>query len=145
MGGKDLPAPPRPKTPLPKVPFDGVSKEEEDKWIKEYEKWKTENSHIPNLQPPSTFLNRPRPKYDPPKLPPPNATDDVTKEWKEKYNKWKEDNSHLPNLQDADAILQRFVQVQQPQVSPVNTQGLEKRVEDIEQKLDKLMNHLGVK
>ena len=40
LGGVDIPTPPRPKSPMPKPPYHGASKEEEKTWLKEYTKWK---------------------------------------------------------------------------------------------------------
>ena len=39
LDGEDIPAPPRPNSPMPRPPFEGVPKKEIDKWKKEYKKW----------------------------------------------------------------------------------------------------------
>lgn len=56
--GEEIPAPPRPKSPPPKLPFHGSSEKEIKEWKKLYETWKVENSHLPNLQPAETILAR---------------------------------------------------------------------------------------
>jgi len=148
INGEDIPAPPRPKSPPPKPPYHGATGKEETDWKKEYKKWAEENSHLPNIQSADQILSRPRPKSDPPRPPMPNSTDEQINEWAKEYDKWKDENSHLPNLQPSNAIIQRMKQQQQmqqqqqPQQPP---QGLEKRIDTLEQKLDKLMKHLGVK
>ena len=56
--GEEIPAPPRPKSPPPKLPFHGSSEKEIKEWKNLYETWKVENSHLPNLQPAETILAR---------------------------------------------------------------------------------------
>jgi thiol-disulfide isomerase/thioredoxin len=85
----------------------------------------------------------PQPKGPPPPPPKNFDDDDEIKDFTEKYNKWKDENNHLPNLQNVDVILTRFKQQKQAQEARQN--GLDGRVSSIEQKLDRLMNHLGVK
>jgi hypothetical protein len=147
VNGEDIPAPPRPKGPMPKPPFHGATGKEETAWKKEYKKWTEENSHMPNLQSANQILERPRPKTEPPKPPNPQGTDAELETWGKEYDKWKDENSHLPNLQPSNVIIENFKKrrqgAQQPPVQ--NTQGLEQRITTMEQKLDKLMNHLGVK
>tara|TARA_R110002020_G_scaffold358348_2_gene570623 strand:+ start:1977 stop:2756 length:780 start_codon:yes stop_codon:yes gene_type:complete len=153
LNGEDIPAPPRPNGPAPKLPFHGASKKEETKWKKEYDKWVKENEHLPNLQPADKILERPRPKTDPPKPPQPNSTDEQLDQWGKEYERWTKENGHLPNLQPVDVILNRFKQqrsgmppgatpVGQP---PVGGSNLDARMNTLEQKLDKLITHLGVK
>ena len=149
LAGEDIPAPPRPSGPPPKLPFHGASDDEIKEWTTKYNKWKDNNSHVPNLQEVDAILERPRPKSDPPQLPmQPNTTDEQREEWAKKYDKWKDENSHLPNLQESKTILERLKQsqqAQQAQQSPNMLNGLETKVQTLEQKLDKLMDHLGVK
>ena len=132
---------------MPKPPFHGATGKEETNWKKEYKKWTKENSHLPNLQPADQILERPRPKSEPPKPPPPQATDTELETWSKEYDKWKDENSHLPNLQPTNMIIENFKKrrqgTQQPPVQ--NQQGLEQRIGTLEQKLDRLMAHLGVK
>ena len=100
--GEEIPAPPRPKSPMPRPPFESSSKKEEKTWKKDYEKWADENSHLPNLQPVENIINN---------------------------FKQRRDNMQQPP-------------VQSPPVQ--NQQVLTDRIDTLEQKLDKLMKHLGV-
>lgn len=146
VNGEEIPAPPRPKSPMPKPPLYGSSGKEETAWKKEYKNWTEENSHLPNLQSADQILERPRPKSEPPKPPTPQATDAELETWGKEYEKWKDENSHLPNLQPSNVIIENFKKRRQGAQPPVqNIQGLEQRITGMEQKLDKLMNHLGVK
>jgi len=148
LDGEDIPAPPRPKGPMPKPPFMGSTGKVETAWKKEYKKWTEENSHLPNLQSANQILERPRPKTEPPKPPNPQGTDAELDTWGKEYDKWKNENSHLPNLQPVENIINNFKQrrdgqgAQQPPVQ--NQQALTGRINTLEQKLDKLMKHLGV-
>tara|TARA_B100000902_G_scaffold169635_1_gene164165 strand:- start:365 stop:919 length:555 start_codon:yes stop_codon:yes gene_type:complete len=84
----------------------------------------------------------PKPKSPPPPLPQDLDNEEQVKTWKSAYKKWAKENSHLPNLTDSSAILERLkkqVEIRKQQESPEN------RIKIIEQKLDRLMNHLGVK
>ena len=147
LDGENIPAPPRPKGPMPKPPFHGSTGKEETKWKKEYKKWAEENSHLPKIQSADQILERPRPKTEPPKPPNPQGTDAELDVWGKEYDKWKDENSHLSNLQPSNMIIENFKKrrqgMQQPPVQ--NSQGLEKRMTTMEQKLDRLMVHLGVK
>ena len=144
LNGEDIPAPPRPKGPMPKVPLLGVDGKEEAKWKKEYKKWAEENSHLPNLQSADQILSRPRPKTEPPKPPMPNSSDEQLDEWGKEYDKWVGENKHLPNLQPSKVILDRMKNARNQQM-PTGGGNLEQRIGMLEQKLDRLMNHLGVK
>ena len=154
--GEEIPAPPRPKGPIPKPPFYGASKKEETTWKKEYEKWLEENSHLPKTQTADEILSRPRPKSDPPRPPAPNSNDEQLNEWVKEYDKWKDENTHLPNLQPGSVLVNRFKQQGQPgqpgqpgQLPPGAPVGLNPdqnaRITRLEQKMDKLIKHLGVK
>ena len=146
LDGTDIPAPPRPKGPMPRPPFHGATGKEETKWKKEYKKWAEENSHLPNLQSVNQILERPRPKSEPPKPPVPTATDAELDNWGKEYDKWKDKNSHLPNLQPSNMIVENFKKRRQgaQQLPAQNQQALIGRITILEQKLDKLMKHLGV-
>ena len=76
----------------------GASKEEENKWIKEYDEWYKKNEKLPNVKTSKEILEMPRPKSDPPKPPAPNSDDKALEVWKSEYDKWKKENEHLPNL-----------------------------------------------
>ena len=78
-----------------------------------------------------------------PPLPKDFNNEKLVDKWKEDYKKWSDENSHLPGLQTSEQIIERFkaqVEARKKQQQNPNT-----RITVIEQKLDKLMNHLGVK
>ena len=112
-----------------------------------YEKWVKENEHLPNLQEADTILERPRPKSDPPRPPAPNSTDKQYDDWAKEYDTWAEENKHLPNLQSSSQILPRLKGQNQPQpnVGANLNADQEARLKRLEQKMDKLIKHLGVK
>ena len=154
LNGEDIPAPPRPKGPPPKLPFHGAPEKEVNEWKESYGKWVKENEHMPNLQPADKILERPRPKSDPPKPPTPGSTNEDFDDWGKKYESWKSENSHLPNLQPTEAILQRLKGQAVPSAgnmapgAPGGAQlqnSAEGRLNLVEKKLDRLMKHLGVK
>jgi len=148
--GEKIPPPPRPKGPMPRPPFHEAKKKEINEWKKEYEKWSDENSHLPNIIAADKILERPRPKSNPPP-PPQQAADDKTLErWKKEYEAWSKENKHLPNLLPVDQIMQRLKagpqqQPGSPQMGPGSNPMLENRIVSLETKIDKLMNHLGVR
>ena len=145
LDGEDIPAPPRPKGPMPKLPLFGAPDEEVEGWKAAYEVWKVENSHLPNLQTTDQILSRPRPKTDPPPPPNPNMTDEEMSTWGKLYNKWKDENDHLPNLQPVEKILERFkAQAQQPGGQQLPGGNITERLTFLEVKMDALMKHLGV-
>jgi len=156
LNGEDIPTPPRPKGPIPKPPFHDASEEEVNKWKEDYGKWLEENSHLPKTQTADEILTRPRPKSDPPKPPTPNSNDEQLNKWVKEYDKWKDENTHLPNLQPGNVLVNRFKQQGQGPQGPQGPQGLrgqpqsmapnqEARFQRLEQKMDKLIKHLGVK
>ena len=110
LAGEDIPEPPRPKSPMPRVPFMDAPKKEENQWKKDYKKWADENSHLPGIQTAETILGRPRPKTQPPNPPNPQMNDEQLDKWGEEYDKWSKENSHLPNLQPLDVIKDRLKQ-----------------------------------
>ena len=90
----------------------------------------------------------PRPKSPPP--PPPQDFNNKKQvgEWKTEYGKWSKENSHLPNLPPADQMLDR-IKTQQEMMKQRQTMGggnpaLEAKISIMEQKLDRLLRHLGV-
>ena len=92
----------------------------------------------------------PKPKTPPP--PPPQDFNNVEqiKTWKEGYEKWVKENDHMPNLPKTDDMLNRLKQqkqmLDQRQAQQAQQNGnLESRISVMEQKLDRLLNHLGVK
>ena len=85
----------------------------------------------------------PKPKTQAPPLPKDFFDEAQVKEFTKKYNIWKEENKHIPELQSPEQIIAKFqkgVKQQEEQKKSVNG-----RLDTLEQKLDKLMNHLGVK
>ena len=149
VNGEDIPAPPRPNSPPPRVPCLNASEEELNKWKEDYQNWTKENEHLPKIQTVEEILARPRPKSEPPRPPMgPNSKDEDLDEWGKKYDKWVKENDHLPNLQPASTIIDR---IKSQRNSAQNNVGgnispdLEARFQRIEQKLDKLVRHLGVK
>ena len=103
----------------------------------------------------------PRPKSPPP--PPPQDFDNKVQvaEWSTKYEVWSKENEHLPNLPPADQMLQRIRQQQEmmkqrqaqagqapgqaPGPSGPSGLTLDARISVIEQKVDRLLHHLGAK
>ena len=154
LDGEEIPAPPRPKGPIPKVPFQGASKKEENEWKEKYEKWLEENDHLPDNSKKSAdeILSQPRPKSEPPRPPVSNASDEDLNVWAEKYDKWAKENDHLPNLQPGSALIQRFKQQQQsqqpPQQAPVvddaKLNSLDAKVQALTIKVDKIIKHFGI-
>ena len=88
------------------------------------------------------ILKPPTPKSPPPPLPQNWDDEKLVDEWKQSYGKWKDENTHIPNLQPVDAVMGRLKE--QWEVGK-KQENLNIRVTSIEQKLDRLMNHLGVK
>jgi len=87
----------------------------------------------------------PKPKSPPPPLPKDWNNEDEIKNFKEKYNEWKEENNHVPNLQPAEQIVNRYKQQWKARKNQSQPQTSDASVRGIEQKLDRLMSHLGVK
>ena len=88
----------------------------------------------------------PKPKSPAPPFPMNNPTEKDFEEWTEKYNKWTEENNHLPKLQTAEQVIERFKQHQSNKnVQQSQNKTLDSRIRSIEENLDKLMVHLGVK
>ncbi len=156
--GEKIPEPVRPTGPPPKIPLMGASKKEEAKWKKEYSVWYNKNKKLPNVKDAEQLLKLPRPKTEPPKPPTQTADDKAVDKWVKKYDKWKDENTHLPGLIEGNIIGERFKAQRDGQpmpggpnqpLSPGMAGGLnpeaEARITRIEQKVDKLIRHLGVK
>ena len=145
IAGEEIPPPPRPTRPAPRAPFHGARKGEENNWKVEYEKWADENSHLPNLKTADELLAMPRPKSMPPPMPKPGSSNNEIKKWRTGYKKWSKENKHLPNLIPADKLEERIRNTpQSPQQGQV-TAPVDLRLKALEDKLDKLIKHLGVK
>jgi len=146
INGEEIPAVPRPNSPMPRPPFHGANKYEEKKWRADYKKWAEENSHLPNIKTADELLAMPRPKSLPPQIPQPGSSNTVIKKWRTVYKKWVTENKHLPNLIPAEQLEQRIRNAPQPQQQVQNiNQAFEQRLRSVETKLDKLMSHLGVR
>ena len=92
----------------------------------------------------------PKPKGPPPPPPQDFDNEEQVKTWREGYEKWMKENDHMPNLPKADDMLNRLKQqkqmMEQRQAQQAQQNGnLEARISVMEQKLDRLLNHLGVK
>ena len=92
----------------------------------------------------------PKPKGPPPPPPTDFDNEEQVKTWKEGYEKWCKENEHMPNLPKTDDMLNRLKQqkqmMEQRQAQQAQQNGnLESRISVIEQKLDRLCKHLGVK
>ena len=85
----------------------------------------------------------PKPKSSPPPLPKDWSNEKQTSKFKKSYNKWKKENKHIPGLQTADEIITKFKKSRKYQDERKNS--LEGRLQTLEVKMDRLMNHLGVK
>ena len=85
----------------------------------------------------------PTPKSPAPPLPQNFDDEKQIDKFKKDYNKWKKENKHLPNLHSAEQIVERFKQ--QWEARKKQQQSLDVRMGVVEEKLDKLMSHLGVK
>jgi len=85
----------------------------------------------------------PKPKSPPPPLPQDWEDEKLIDEWKQAYEKWRGENNHLPNLTTTEDVVDGFKK--QWEARKNQQQNSNDRISIIEQKLDKLMNHLGVK
>jgi|2_EtaG_2_1085320.scaffolds.fasta_scaffold00987_10 thiol-disulfide isomerase/thioredoxin len=160
LDGEDIPEPPRPKGMPPRPPFMGASDTEVKEWKKNYNKWLDDNQHLPETQRKSTeeVLSQPRPKSELPRPPMgPDVTEKAIDEWGKEYSKWSKENSHLPNLQPVDAMVKNIknrikqmannpnAQAQpQPQAPSPNVAELEKRITELENKLNSVVNQADV-
>ena len=154
--GEEIPQPVRPTGPPPKPPLLGSSKEDEDKFKKEYGEWFEKNKKLPNIKTAEEILEMPRPKTEPPQPPTPQSSDDDLAKWAKEYDEWAKVNDHLPNLIPSNQIIDRFKnmrsqqQAQQPPAAgmrggPQDMGQVVTRLNVLETKVDKLLAHLGVK
>jgi thiol-disulfide isomerase/thioredoxin len=151
LDGEDIPEPPRPKGMPPRPPFMGVTKKEENEWKTQYNKWLDNNKHLPEAQRKTAeeILSQPRPKSEPPR-PPMGAdtTEEGIDKWGIEFGKWQKENSHLPNMQPVDKMVENFKArlknaPTQPNAQPSLPQidALEKRIADLEAKLNSVQNN----
>ena len=56
--GEKIPEPPKPKGPPPQPPQDFSDEKQVETWREGYDKWKTENDHLPNLPDTDQMLER---------------------------------------------------------------------------------------
>ena len=77
-----------------------------------------------------------------------NNQKEVT-DWKKLYEKWAEENKHMPNIPNSNMMLNRLKQqyeaTQKRNITPGSNLALESRITTLEQKIDRLITHLGVK
>tara|TARA_X000001382_G_scaffold82707_1_gene58438 strand:- start:489 stop:1253 length:765 start_codon:yes stop_codon:yes gene_type:complete len=149
VNGEDIPEPPRPKGMPPRPPFLDASEEVLEKFKEDYNKWLGDNEHLPEERRKSVdeILALPRPNSAPPQQPPLQASDDVINKWGKEYQKWKDDNKHLPKLLDSKQIIDNFKKRRDAAANKnvAVDPNQEARLQRLEQKMDKLMKHLGVK
>ena len=163
LKGEDIPEPPRPTGPPPKVPFQGSTNKQNIAWKKEYKTWLKDNEHMPDTwqkqqRSANEIIDSPRPKSDPPQFPQINGqtTDAVIDKWGEDMGKWQEENKHLPNMRPVDGTLTQMKQRRDqmagkapsaPGAAVDNTKlnSMDARVQALEVKINKLMDHFGVK
>tara|TARA_Y100001973_G_C5158402_1_gene312147 strand:- start:294 stop:1133 length:840 start_codon:yes stop_codon:yes gene_type:complete len=155
LAGESIPEPPRLKSQMPKPPFQGSTEKENNEWIKKYDKWVKDNnqmgdSWVQDQKSGQEILDNPRPKSDPPRPPMgPQATEQSIDNWGKEMTAWQKENNHLPNLPNVDMIVANFKSRMNQQNPGTQANGISPdqnaRFQRIEQKLDKLMNHLGIK
>ena len=104
--------------------------------------WKDEET-IKKWADGKTIPKPPQPKSPPPPLPKNWDDEKLVEGWKQSYIKWKDENTHIPNLQSVDDVMKRLKQQWEARKTQQNS--LIGRLTTLEQKMDKLMNHLGVK
>jgi|TARA_B100000287_G_C20461536_1_gene713565 thiol-disulfide isomerase/thioredoxin len=89
----------------------------------------------------------PRLKTQPPVPPKDWENKKSVKEWEEKYEKWRIENSHMPlipTLEETSKKLKHQSQIMK-QRNLRSSSGLENRITLLEQKIDRLLNHLGIR
>ena len=171
--GEEVPEPPRLKGQMPKIPFNNASKAEEKKWIKEYKTWMKDNKHMGEDffkdKSPETILSNPRPNTDMPRPPMgrdiEQATDEQLTAYIDEYRQWLGDNPQLTNVMKPEqfhaqlvnrrnAAQQRVAGAGDPnrpvppglaQVDATKINSIDARIQALEVKITKLMDHFGVK
>ena len=138
--GQSIPPLQQPVSSMPPVPLLKAPQKEVKQFIKNYNKWLNENSHLIHLKSADEMLElTPRPISPAPAPPVAQSTPAELAAWKKVYQKWASQNTHLKNLVTADTVVQRLQSAtQQPKSST------EVRLSNLEAKLDKLLKHLGV-
>jgi len=164
LSGEDVPAPPRPTGPPPRVPFHGSTNKENIAWKKEYTTWVKGNKHLGDAwkskqKSADTILEAPRPYSDPPRPPlGPDMNGPAIDAWGEEFKIWQEKNSHLPNLAPIEKLVENFknripgrnpdtLDTTKLSVPEANTQinSLGAKVQALEIKVDKIIAHFGIK
>ena len=158
LKGEDIPEPPRPTGPPPKVPFYGSTNKEDVAWKKEYKVWLKDNEHMPETwqkqqRSASAIIDAPRPKSDPPRPPMgPQTTDAQLDKWGGEMKTWQEENKHMPNLQPVDTMVQnmknRMKQMAAQQggnpgaaIDNAQLNTMDARVQALEVKIEKIIYH----
>ena len=126
---------PRPKSDPPRPPMDpNTTVEAIDKWGEEFGKWQKENSHLPNLQPIDTvvknFKSRIKQMANNSKTQPPSQPQPLSPK--------------IGDLEKRIAELENKLNSMDNQASVVEP-GLTEWEEDMEDKLNALLDHLGVR
>tara|TARA_Y100000593_G_scaffold80168_1_gene149542 strand:- start:853 stop:2574 length:1722 start_codon:yes stop_codon:yes gene_type:complete len=129
LDGNELPAPPTPKSPMPRPPFMDAPEEVVNNWKKDYAKWSKENKHLPGLKTADDLLAMPRPKSQPPQPPNPNMSDNELEMWSLEWDEWAMNNNHLPGIQMSDALIARFKPQWQQQANLLKSEVESKNVE----------------
>ena len=125
---------PRPKSEPPRPPMGPDATEEGiDEWGKQYEKWSKENSHMPNLQPADAMVQNFKNRM---------------KQMANNPNAQAQPQLQAPSPKIAE-LEKRIAELENKLNSTVNQgdvveEGLTEWEEDVEYKLDALLNHLGV-
>ena len=86
-----------------------------------------------------------KPKSPPPPPPQNYKDENEIEDWKEKFKNWKQENNHLLNLPKTDVMLNNLKNRNELLEKQKEMNPLELKIYSLEKKLDRLMNHLGVK
>ena len=170
LNGEDIPVPPRPSGPPPKIPFQGSTGKEEMAWKREYKNWLHDNKHMPEdwlkrQKSANEIIDSPRPNSDPPRPPmTPDTTDEQLDAWGTEMKAWQDENKHIPNLQPVDRVVENLKnrrkqalnasqtnQAMAPSGAPnaagssIQLNTLDAKVQALEVKIDRIISHFGVK